>query len=106
MKGEVGSCRPRGLPKDAGAGEGAGGIRKQKEKARPSLTVKDFKNQSMVADKERAGKLDFSGSKSFWSAALRLMAANAKKKRQRNFPHYVIDVDFSLFPKDSPNNLW
>ncbi|EFX67500.1 hypothetical protein DAPPUDRAFT_115399 [Daphnia pulex] len=52
--GEVGSCRPRGLPKGAGAGEGAGGISKQKEKARPSLTVEDFKNQnqSMVADKE------------------------------------------------------
>jgi hypothetical protein len=40
------------------------------------------------------------------------MAANIKKKRQRNgkrkpakFPHYGIDVDFSLFPKDSPDNL-
>jgi hypothetical protein len=47
----------------------------------------------MVVDKERTGKLDFNGSKSLWSAALRLMAANAKKKRRRKFPHYFIDVD-------------
>jgi hypothetical protein len=61
LKGEVGSCRPRGLPKGAGAGEGAGGIRKQKEKARPSLTVEDFKNenQSMVADKEMGRQVRF-----------------------------------------------
>jgi hypothetical protein len=31
LKGEVGSCRPRGLPKGAGAGEGTGGIRKKGE---------------------------------------------------------------------------
>ncbi len=37
----------------------------------------------MVADKENAGKLNFSGSKSFCLAALRLMAANVKNKRQR-----------------------
>lgn len=41
----------------AGAGEGAGGIRKEKEKARSSLKVEDFKIQSMAADKENVGKV-------------------------------------------------
>jgi hypothetical protein len=39
----------------AHAGEGAGRIRKEKEKARPSLTVEDC--QSMADDKDFAGKV-------------------------------------------------
>jgi hypothetical protein len=41
----------------ADAGEGAGRLRKEKEKARLLLTVEDFKIQSMADDKENAGKV-------------------------------------------------
>lgn len=60
--GQIAPCRPQELPEVTGAGEGAGGIRKEKEKVRPSLTVEDFIIQSMATDKENAAKVaKFSG---------------------------------------------
>jgi hypothetical protein len=37
---------------------------------------------------------------------------NEKTQEQKSypnppsFPHYVIDADLSLFPRDSPENMW